>query len=190
MPVPLVLFLLFFQIGLVGFGGGYAMIAMIFTESARAVGLSAAEFAQLSALDLVIPGPIAINAATYVGFLKGGLPGALLASLGVSLASFVYVPAAMAFLDRFQHSRILQYGMAGAKAGAVGLILSAAWLLATGAFLRDGAAWASFMERPLETVSPGAVVLFAVCLVSILRFKVHPILVTLGAGMAGAILLR
>ena len=65
-------FFTFFKIGLLGFGGGYAMMSMIMTEGQK-LGISLAQLADLNALDMVVPGPIAINAATYVGLSVDGL---------------------------------------------------------------------------------------------------------------------
>jgi chromate transport protein ChrA len=58
------LFYVFFKIGIVGFGGGYAMLSMIMTESQQ-FGVTLEQLADLNALDMVVPGPLAINAATY-----------------------------------------------------------------------------------------------------------------------------
>ena len=67
----LLLFYTFFKIGLFGFGGGYAMMSMIMVECEK-LSITLAQFADLNALDMIVPGPIAINAATYVGYLHSG----------------------------------------------------------------------------------------------------------------------
>lgn len=82
------LILAFLKIGFLGFGGGYAMLSLIYAESAH-LGLSAAQFADLNALDGLIPGPIAINSATYIGQLTAGFSGALAATLTVCVPSLV-----------------------------------------------------------------------------------------------------
>ncbi|MFZ2353496.1 chromate transporter [Paucilactobacillus nenjiangensis] len=60
------IFLVFLKIGFLGFGGGYAMLSLIYHESSK-FGMTMAQFADMNALDGIIPGPIAINSATYVG---------------------------------------------------------------------------------------------------------------------------
>ena len=70
------LFFTFFKIGVVGFGGGYAMLSMIMVESMK-YSITLDQLADLNALDMIIPGPIAINAATYVGYLHAGLVGSI-----------------------------------------------------------------------------------------------------------------
>ena len=82
------LFAMFFRIGLFSFGGGLAMLPLIF-QSVKDFGMmTTSEFSDLVALSQVTPGPIAVNAATYVGFNGAGIPGALAATLGVALPSF------------------------------------------------------------------------------------------------------
>ena len=85
------LFVMFFRIGLFSFGGGLAMLPLIF-QSVKDFGMmTASEFSDLVALSQVTPGPIAVNAATYVGFNGAGIPGALAATLGVALPSFILI---------------------------------------------------------------------------------------------------
>ena len=102
------LFAMFFRIGLFSFGGGLAMLPLIF-QSVQDFGMmTAAEFSDLVALSQVTPGPIAVNAATYVGFNGAGIPGALAATLGVSLPSFILILIVVKFLERFQESKGIQ----------------------------------------------------------------------------------
>ena len=92
------LFVMFFRIGLFSFGGGLAMLPLIF-QSVKDFGMmTASEFSDLVALSQVTPGPIAVNAATYVGFNGAGIPGALAATLGVALPSFILILIVVQFL--------------------------------------------------------------------------------------------
>ena len=79
------LFLLFLKVGITCFGGGYGMMSMILDEGAKKVGLTAEEFADMNALDLISSGPIALNSSTFVGYIKGGVPGSVFATLGLIL---------------------------------------------------------------------------------------------------------
>ncbi|HBT51746.1 MAG TPA: chromate transporter [Petrotoga sp.] len=83
------LFFSFFEIGLFGFGGGYAMIPLIQTHFERRGWMSLQEFLDLIAIAEVTPGPIAINSATFVGFKVFGLLGSLVATMGVILPSLI-----------------------------------------------------------------------------------------------------
>ncbi len=85
------LFLTFFKIGLVSFGGGYSMIALIRDECLSYGWLTEDELLNYIAVAESTPGPIAVNMATFVGASQGGVVGALLATLGVVLPSFVII---------------------------------------------------------------------------------------------------
>ncbi len=95
----------FFKIGIAGFGGGYAMLSMIVRESEK-FNVTLQQFADLNALDMIVPGPIAINAATYVGYLDAGFWGALAATLGVVLPSFILVTLMMRFIARYREAAL------------------------------------------------------------------------------------
>ena len=98
--IYLYLFTMFFRIGLFSFGGGLAMLPLIF-QSVQDFGImTSQEFSDLVALSQVTPGPVAVNAATYVGFNYSGLPGALTATLGVCLPSFVLMLIVMKFIEQ------------------------------------------------------------------------------------------
>jgi chromate transporter len=80
----------FFKIGLFSFGGGYAILAMIQQEVVvKYAWLTEAEFVQVVAISQMTPGPIAINAATFIGYHKAGVFGGLLCTLGVILPSVI-----------------------------------------------------------------------------------------------------
>ena len=101
MEAYLFLCVMFMKIGVFGFGGGLAMLPMIFQTVQEAGFMSAAEFSNLVAISQMTPGPIAVNAATYVGFQYGGVAGAAAATFGVALPSFVIVLTVSAFLKNF-----------------------------------------------------------------------------------------
>ena len=182
------LFLLytFFKIGLLGFGGGYAMMSMIMTESEK-LSITYAQFADLSALDMVVPGPIAINAATYVGYLRAGFPGALAATIGVSLPSLIIVTLVMIFISKYRENAIMNGALSGIKPGAVGLIAAAALMVASDVLLKPGMSTSTLFTDPLGTVSLLMLGIFVVTVVANVRFKVNAILLTVLAGVLGAL---
>ncbi len=189
MIVCLKLLYVFFKIGIVGFGGGYAMLSMIMVES-RQFSITLEQFADLNALDMIVPGPIAINSATYVGYLAGGFWGALAATIGVMLPSFFIVALVMHFIARYKENKLMNGFLSGVKPAAVGLIAAAAMTIASGVLLNSGASLSGFFANPLETFSIFLVVVFAGTAVANIRFKVNPILLTAIAGVLGAIFLR
>ncbi len=178
----------FFIIGIAGFGGGYAMMSMILTESAK-FGVTTAQMADLNALDMIVPGPIAINAATYVGYLSGGFWGSLAATIGVSLPSLIVVTLVMRVIARYRENRIVTGFLSGVKPAAVGLIAAAAFTIAAGVLLQPGATTATLLSNPLGTLSLPLVGIFAAVAAVNISLKVNPILLTLAAGVIGALFL-
>ena len=117
------LFLTFFKIGLFTFGGGYAMIAMI--ENAcvdRKQWISHDDMMNVTVIAESTPGPIAINCATFVGYRRKGFPGALAATLGIVLPSFVIIFLISMFLDSFLEITWIASAFGGIRI-AVGILI-------------------------------------------------------------------
>lgn len=176
----------FFKVGLFGFGGGYAMMSMIMVECEK-LSITAQQFADLNALDMIVPGPIAINAATYVGYLYSGFWGSFAATVGVSLPSFIYVGLVMHFLQKYRNNTFMEGVLHGVKPAAVGLIAAAALMIASSVLFNPGHEVASLFTNPLAAVSLLMTGIFLVTAVANIRFKINPILLTLLAGIAGAV---
>lgn len=120
------LFLSMLKIGLFTFGGGYAMIHILENECVKRKGwLDGDEFFDLVTVAESTPGPIAINCATYVGYKKAGVLGALFATLGMCLPSFLIVYLISLFFDRFLALSAVAAAFRGIRACVVFLILSA-----------------------------------------------------------------
>jgi len=183
----LLLFYTFFRIGILGFGGGYAMMSMIMIECEK-FSISAAQFADLNALDMIVPGPIAINAATYVGFLYSGFWGALAATVGVTAPSFILVSLVLHFINKYRESLIMTGALSGIKPAAVGLIAAAAMMIASNVLLRPGMDTSTIFSDFIGTVSPLMAGVFIVTAVANIRFKVNPILLTVLAGVLGTVI--
>lgn len=123
MPILLDLFLTFAKIGLFTFGGGYAMIAVIEDSCTdRKKWITHDEMMNIAVIAESTPGPIAINAATYVGFLQAGFWGAVSATLGIVLPSFAIIYIISMFLDNFLEFTIVRSAFKGVKI-AVGLLI-------------------------------------------------------------------
>lgn len=135
--IYLQLFIIFFKVGLFGFGGGYAILSLIYQDIQVFGTLSADDFSNLVALSQVTPGPIAINAATFVGMKTAGLFGAIVATTAVSMPSFILIMLAIAFINKFKNNRNVQYILQGIKPATVGLMASAFIFMATTALWRD-----------------------------------------------------
>ena len=98
------LFLAFLQIGAFSFGGGYAAMPLIQDQVVTKYGwLTQTDFADLVTISEMTPGPIAINAATFVGNQVAGIPGALVATFGFILPSCVFV---IGYLSKISKSSV------------------------------------------------------------------------------------
>ena len=123
---PLELFLTFSKIGAFTFGGGYAMIPLIQMEVAENKHwVSEADILDVVAIAESTPGPIAINAATFIGQKVAGTLGAISATAGVVLPSFLIIAIISLVLREFQHIQAVKYAFWGIRAGVLALILKA-----------------------------------------------------------------
>ena len=117
------LFLTFARIGLVTFGGGYAMIPLIESICVEKKGwITHDEMMDVTVIAESTPGPIAINCATYVGYKRGKLAGAAAATVGMVLPSFCILYVISMFLDRFQEVPWIAHAFMGVRA-AVGILI-------------------------------------------------------------------
>jgi len=120
------LFLTMLKIGLFTFGGGYAMIALLeneFVEKKKYIEKD--EFLDMVAIAESTPGPIAINAATYIGYKKAGILGAAMATVGVCIPSFVIIYIISLFFDAFLSIKLVEYAFRGIQVCVIYLIFSA-----------------------------------------------------------------
>lgn len=120
------LFLTMLKIGLFTFGGGYAMIALLENEFvSKKKWLDKDEFLDVAAIAESTPGPIAINAATYIGYKNAGVVGSVIATLGICIPSFVVIYIISLFFDTFLSLTYVAYAFKGIQICVVYLILSA-----------------------------------------------------------------
>ena len=120
------LFLTMLKIGLFTFGGGYAMIALLENEFvSNKKWLEKDEFLDVVAIAESTPGPIAINAATYIGYKSSGVVGSVIATLGICIPSFIIIYTISLFFDTFLSLTYVAYAFKGIQICVVYLILSA-----------------------------------------------------------------
>lgn len=178
------LFWSFFQIGCFSIGGGYAAMPLIQQQVVDLhPWLTMAQFADIMAIAEMTPGPIAINAATFVGIQTAGIPGALAATVGCVFPSSVIVLLLAVLYHRFQGQTLLQGILAGLRPAVVAMIASAGLSL-----LELSVYGQRTLPEDLLAVDPIALGIFLVGLLVLRRWKVHPIAVMAGAGLAGAVL--
>lgn len=124
MNVLIRLFLTFAKIGLLGFGGGLAILPLIYQGMQVFGTISPEEFAELFAISQATPGPIAVNAATFAGFETAGIPGALAATLGVAFPAFILIGICVKFLNKYQEHNLVKGAFVGIRPVAVGMIMA------------------------------------------------------------------
>lgn len=190
MTLYLQLFLAFFKIGLFGFGGGYGILPLIYQSVLEFGFMDASEFSRLVALSQVTPGPIAVNAATYVGYQCAGVGGALAATFGVALPSLFLVLLVYHFLTKFKTNTTLNSVLSGIRPATVGLLASAVIYLSVGSLFPEGTTALSLLQDPLGHINWLPVVFFVIVAVLSGWVKISPIKLTLLAGLVGAFVIR
>ena len=195
--ILLKLFLTFLKIGAFTFGGGYAMLPFIQSEVLKNAWLSNEEIINFIAVSESIPGPFAINMATYVGMETGarnlgsiawGTLGAACSTLGVVVPSFVIILIVAHFYEKFKDSKIVKAVMSGLKPAVIGLIGAAVLSVAKTVLLPNGFDF-TMINIPELLVSIG---IFAVMLFLVLKKK-HPIMIigiSAAIGIAAGFILK
>lgn len=163
------LYLAFLKIGTFGFGGGYAMLPLIRREIVdNNAWLSQTDFMDIIGISQMTPGPIAINAATFVGFKTGGILGSVLSTLGVVTTSFILISFANYFFNKFKNSKILANALKGMRPALIGLIISVFITLSYESY------------RDLYSLIIAAIIGFL-----LYKTKIHPILIIVIAALLG-----
>ena len=171
------LFVTFFMIGAFTFGGGYAMLPLVQEEVLAKGWMPLSEIVNFIAISESTPGPFAINIATYIGSEMGGLFGAVCATLGVVMPSFIIILIVARCYDRFRRSRIVAGAMSGLKPAVVGLISAAVLSIARTVLMPAG----TLVVNSALAVS---LVIFALSAYLVLAKKTHPVLIiVMGAAL-------
>lgn len=180
--IYLLLFWEFFVIGALSFGGGYAVLPLIEQNIVeKQAWISATEFVDLLTISEMTPGPIAINAATYAGNRVAGIPGGMIATLGVVAPSLIIVLLLAYLYKRYKEMPIIQRLINGLRPAIVALIASAGMTILLTAF---------FGSEPvtLANLNWMAVSIFALSLYFIEKFNADPIRIIIFTGIFGGII--
>lgn len=176
----------YLKIGLFGFGGGYAMLALIENEIVGNGWISEKMFTDIVAISQMTPGPIGINSATYIGYVVPGqdnplfnnmlfgILGSILCTLVVVIPSFLLVLYTSHFIHRHKESAVVKGIFAGLRPVVVGMIASAAMLLMNSA---------NFGSTSQDIMWSVAICAASFCVVYFT--KIHPILIIILAGLVG-----
>ena len=164
----------YLKIGVFGFGGGYAMLSLIqFEIVERYHWLTLQQFTDVVAISQMTSGPIGINSATYIGYtVTGNIWCAVIATVAVCLPSFLMVLFISYFFVKFKNNKYVNAAMSGLLPMSVALIGAAALLLMN----KD-----NFIDYK-------SILIFVAAFFLTWKYKVHPILMILLAGVMGFIL--
>ncbi|MEO3993486.1 MAG: chromate transporter [Desulfurococcaceae archaeon TW002] len=178
LSVLLDLFLEFMKIGFFMFGGGYAGIALLHKEFVEVRGwLTNEEFVDIIGIAESTPGPVAINSATFVGYKIGGIPGSIIATLGVVLPAYLVILGIATGLSPYLTTPLARTILRGINSAVVALILIALLRISQTILLQNNAI------RLVE------VVIFIIAFILILLLKQHPI-TAIGVSVALSLVAR
>jgi chromate transporter len=181
--IYLKLFWSFFQVGLFSIGGGYAAMPLIQNQVVDINHwLSMNEFADVITISQMTPGPIAINSSTFVGIRVAGMPGAVVATLGCVFPSCIIVLFLAYIYYKYRNLSVVKGVLNGLRPAVTAMIASAGFALVILAFWNGNS-----ISNKLADLDVTAVILFAISLVVLRKWKVNPIFVMLGAGVIGLI---
>ncbi len=183
------LFIEFFLTGLFAVGGGMATIPFLEDISTRTGWFTHAQLADMVAVSESTPGPIGVNMATYVGYLTAGIPGSVIATLGLVLPSVIIILIVAAFLKAFRKSKYVDRIFYGIRPASTALIAAAGvsvlmlCIVDVSAFKLSG--------KIFDLIDPKAIILFAVIWVftNLVKKtkKFHPLVFIAFSAVAGLV---
>ena len=182
MPSLFELILTFAQIGLLSFGGGYASIGLVEKQVVEIKQwMTYAEFADIVAIDELTPGPVAINAATFVGTKMAGVPGAIAATIGAILPSCIIALILVKIYYKYKSLKGVNGALFGLKSMVVAMILSTTLSILLTAL---------FYYLPIDkyAIDYVSIVLFIVALIVLRKTKINPLLIMLACGLLGLLI--
>lgn len=196
MGIYLKLIWAYIKIGIFGFGGGYAMLSLVEKSVVGPGWITETMFTDIVAISQMTPGPIGINSATYIGYVAPGsvnpalasplwgLLGSVLATLAVTVPSFLLVLYSAHFIRRHNESGAIKAIFSGLRPVVVGLIASAAIMLMNSAnFNPDNIDWQLWVNVAICAIS--FCLAYFPIKIGKKKIRLHPILIIVAAGITG-----
>lgn len=179
--ILLELFITFFKIGLFTFGGGYAMLPLIEQEVMNHNWMELEQLVDFIAISESTPGPFAVNISTYVGTHTAGILGAICATLGVILPSFIIILLLVSILRKFQKSKALSDILSGLKPATIGLIATAFVSILITVFFSQGIS----LDLLLSYSFISMIIIFIICFIGKMKklSAIHIILISACLGI-------
>ena len=172
------------KIGVLAFGGGYASMPLVEQQVVNVKHwMTYSEFMDIVAIDELTPGPVAINAATFVGNKMAGIPGAIFATMGTILPPLIITLIFARLYFKYREMKVVNGALSGLRAMVVGLIASTSLSILMNAIFGS-------KSLPITSVDWLSVALFVAALTAyrILKDKTNPVFVLLGCGFISLIL--
>lgn len=173
------LFFEFFKAGLFAIGGGLATLPFLYDIANRTDWFTASDVTNLIAISESTPGPIGVNAATYVGFLTHGISGAVIATLGLIAPAIIIIIIVSRMLKSFKQSPLVQSVFYGLRPASTALIASAGVLVIKNAFF-------VFSSNGISVLVPN-IILAALLFLAVMKTKFHPAFYILVSAVIGII---
>lgn len=186
----------FAKVGLLGFGGGLSIVRLIYDSIQTFLPISREQFANIVAISQVTPGPLAVNVATFVGYVSSGVAGGIVATLGAILPAFIIVSIVCRMLKQFRNSTVVNGMIEGIRPATIGLICAAVVTIAKpsvagktklGVYLIDklGIQTKFLSNLPFDIIS---VLMVITTVVLMLKFKKSAFPILIAMGILGAFL--
>jgi len=176
MNVLISVFTLFVKLGVFSFGGGYAIMSLLFVENSIHEIVTENQLTSIVALAQSLPGPFAINTAIGYGFYATNGPlGSLVAVLGIVIPCLIIMFLVIHFVEAFKHNKIIRGIIYGITPAVIGVIGGAAYKL---------------MDTSHVFADIVQILLVAISLVLFVKTKIHPIFLILAGGIIGILLLK
>lgn len=164
------MFLTFLKIGAILYGSGYVLLAFLHSDFVlRNAWLTNQQLLDAIAIGQVTPGPV-FTTATFIGYLLAGIPGALLATLGIFLPAFIFVAISNPLIPKIRNSVWLRGLLDGVNAASLGLMAAVTWKLGRASM-----------------IDPVTIIIMVVSLVLLLRFKVNSTWLIVGGALVGVL---
>ncbi|MCL1812457.1 MAG: chromate transporter [Treponema sp.] len=181
----LALYVKFFKIGLFSVGGGLATLPFLYEMAANNGFFTAEDIGNFLAIAQSSPGAIGVNTSAQIGYLAGGIPGAILVALGLVSPAIIIITIVSRVLPAFKENITVKAVFSGLRPAATGLIFAAgfgvmALSLYSADIISQGGIW-------YEGIRWKEMILMLVLFILVLKFKKHPILYITAAGIAGVI---
>ncbi|MHB8063789.1 MAG: chromate transporter [Ruminiclostridium sp.] len=171
------LFFLFFKVGLIGFGGGYAIIPIIEKELFSRQWLGTSQLAEIIAVSSMSPGPVAANCASLVGFNMSGYLGAVVACIGITLPSLLIILVLGKILFKYSEHLIVKGIFYGLRPAVTALIVYAAYRLCV-----------SNNVISQYVIDIKSILIIGVAIIILWKTKINPIFILFGSAIIGMII--